>query len=837
VTSKRAKSTAPLRALDRPPVAETAASGEQGPRLVLWLSLAWFFGFSLFYYSFTLPNNHYGRFLILFSLPSLLPLTEFGSWGNLGQRADLFGIAALILAGAWGLGQLAMRVVRPPLERSSAGRDSVEHTFFAMALGMSAEGLLTLFCGLAGLLNRWIFIGIFAAAIVAECALRWRARGRNPHDNAPHGNEPAGLSRRTGHPARQLTQSAGVNPAARTSHDVAARTSHGSSPLFWLAVGTVIPFLVVMWLGSMTPEADYDVGTYHFEGPKEYFQNGRITFLPHNIYTNFPFLTEMFALLGMVLHGDWYWGAVAGKCALCACAPLTALGLYAAGRRWFSPAAGLVAAVVYLTTPWIDRVSIIALAEGGMTFFLFATLFAAMMAVERMQAGLSSRRWVFVTGLLAGSGMACKYTGLMQVVIPAAIGLVLAAWFVGERHGREKARSLAVMLAVFAAGVAVTTGPWLAKNLAFTGNPVYPLAHTIFGGRDWNSELNAKFVAAHSPKDHRLADLGTKVVDVMADNDWSSPLLFGLAPLALLVPRGRRISQALLLLVAYLIVTYWAFTHRIDRFWMPMIPVVALLAGVGAAASAARSWIWGSAFLIAIGILYNFGVVAGAFPDGSQICGYNALLTDLPAARRTAQSAGDPFVAYLNRALPDGAKVLTVGDSQVFDARFPVVYNTVFNPSIFQEWFAAAAPPGTSERDLPLKPPSEILAKLHAEGITHIYVDWDWIRRYREPGNYGYTDFVRPARFDRLMADGVLRSPISLGMMSLEGMTEREVYAYEASLPFARQCDDSRTVLFTGRFGVLSDQELATLKLLGPSLLTKSAGREVLINAQVFPVR
>ncbi len=70
-----------------------------------------------------------------------------------------------------------------------------------------------------------------------------------------------------------------------------------------------------MWLGSMTPDVDFDVGTYHFEGPKEYFQNGRITFLPHNVYTNFPFLTEMFALLGMVLHGDWYWGAVAGKCA------------------------------------------------------------------------------------------------------------------------------------------------------------------------------------------------------------------------------------------------------------------------------------------------------------------------------------------------------------------------------------------------------------------------------------------------------------------------------------------------------------------------------------------
>ena len=319
----------------------------------------------------------------------------------------------------------------------------------------------------------------------------------------------------------------------------------------------------------------------------------------------------------------------------------------------------------------------------------------------------------------------------------------------------------------------------------------------------------------------------------MADNDWSSPLLFGLAPLALLARRGRRISLALWLLVAYLFVTYWAFTHRIDRFWMPMIPVVALLAGIGAAGSTARTWIWGGGFLIALAVLFNFGIVAG-----TGYCGYNALLTDRQAARRTAENAGDPFVAYLNQALPKGAKVLSVGDSQVFDARFPVVYNTVFNPSIFQEWFAAAAAPGTSERDLPLKPASEILAKLHAEGITHVYVDWDWIRRYHEPGNYGFTDFVRPARFDRLMADGVLRTPVSLAMMSMEGMSDREKNAYEASLetPFARQTDDGRTVLFTGRFETLSDQDLAVLKQLGPSLLTRAAGRAVLINAQVFPV-
>jgi hypothetical protein len=816
VTTKRVKSIAPARAPGQVMADEKVGTGEQEPRLFLWLGLAWLVGFTLFFYSFTLPNDpaHVERFTILFSLPDLLPISAIWSthWGNLAQRVDLIGIAVLILTGAWGFGELALRIIRPSLERYSA-----ENTFFTMALGMSMVGLLTLFCGLVGLLNRWIFIGLFAAAIAAECLLRIRERQRSEDARASR-------SSRGGKP-----------PEARW---------HAAHPhLFWLALAVIVPFLFVMWCGSMTPDPDFDVRSYHFEGPKEYYQNGRITFLSHNVYTNFPFLTEMFALLGMVLHGDWYWGAVAGKSAIFAFVPLTALGLYAAGRRWFSPAAGLLAAVVYVTTPWIDRVTIYALAEGGLTFFLFATLFAAMMSVERLRAGLSAQPWIFITGLLAGSGMGCKYTGLMQVVIPAAVGLAVAAWFWGERHSRAEPvangvrfwtgnlRSLVVALAVFALGVAVTTGPWLLKNLYLTGNPVYPLAYTIFGGRDWSPALNAKFVPAHSPKDHRLSDLGTKVIDVMANNDWSSSLLFGLAPLALLAPRGRRISLAVWVLAAYLIVTYWAFTHRIDRFWMPLIPVVALLAGVGATWSSLRSWVLAGGSFIALAVWFNLGIVAG-----TSYCGYNALLSDRQAARRTAEGV-HPFMAYLNSALPKGSKVLCVGDQEVFDARFPVIYNTVFNPSFFREWCAApTAPPGTSERDWPLRPAGEILAKLHAEGITHVYVDWEWIRRYREPGNYGFTDFVRPSQFDRLQKDGVLGPPVSLGMMSQERMTEREKDAYGA-LPFTRQCVDGRPVLFTGRFDTLTDQEEAVLKELGPSLRTKSDGHDVIINAQVFPVR
>jgi hypothetical protein len=55
----------------------------------------------------------------------------------------------------------------------------------------------------------------------------------------------------------------------------------------------VTPFLLLMLFGAMTPSIDFDVKEYHLQGPKEFFQAGRIGFLEHNVYTSFPFLTEM----------------------------------------------------------------------------------------------------------------------------------------------------------------------------------------------------------------------------------------------------------------------------------------------------------------------------------------------------------------------------------------------------------------------------------------------------------------------------------------------------------------------------------------------------------------
>jgi hypothetical protein len=681
-------------------------------------------------------------------------------WEYSPQRLDLLAVMAVILAGAWGAGHLLLRALRlaPLLE-------PVERTVFAFGAGLSALSLATLFFGFAGILSRPVLGTVVGVCVVAELAARFLppfargGRGGGVDDKST--------------PVQQAVPIAipdRVHPTTKSE----IHRAH------WLVLATLAPFLLATLLAALLPSTDFDVNEYHFQGPKEFFLAGRIGFLEHNVYTSFPFGTEMLTLLAMVVRGDWYRGALAGKGVLMCFGPLTGLALFAAGRRWFGTTAGVLAAVFYLSTPWIFRISTIAYAEGGLCFYLFAALLALMIAIDWRSAGgalpLSGAhlRMFALAGLLAGSGMACKYPGLVSIVIPLGLAVV---WNVVVCRGK----SFWIAPTAFAAGAALAIGPWLAKNAIETGNPVYPLAYSVFGGRDWDAQLDKRWKKAHSPDTHSLASLEELALDVAVRSKWNSPLLFAFAPLALLAAAVRRRALVLWLYVGWLFLSCWLFTHRIDRFWVPLLPVVALLAGGGAAwwwdtlrwgcTGLARAGGFGRSWLAKLDILFGWCLIivplaaVGLFnleliAGWRGLCGYNDFLRDLNEAEQVAGQLTAPEIYWMNGHLPAGSKILSVGDAAVFEARFPIVYNTVFDRSLFEEWFAARH--GEPSDGAELREAATIQKVLAREGITHVYVCWREIVRYRSPGNYGYTEFITPERFGALRRLRVLAAPLPL---------------------------------------------------------------------------
>lgn len=695
------------------------------------------------------------RFDVLLALPDLLldAVSESsdgppGGWQFFPQRLPLIGSALMILSGAWGLGHIALRALQFRCD------DWPERTLAAFGTGLAGVSLLTLACGLLAqrlplAMSQTVTVVLLVALAGSEAALRIRERSVRPR-----------------------SESSAEISTARSLIRVGRKMLSGQIPFEVIARGAAVVvmavFLLAMALGSMLPPVEFDVREYHLGGPKEWFQTGSIHFLPHNIYTSFPFLTEMLLLTGMLLHGDWYMGALAGQLVLMTFAPLTALAACALARRWFGNAAGWLAALIYLTTPWTYLISITAWVEGALTFYLAATLLVVTGGTARPEDGWRQR--LILTGLLAGSAFGCKYPGLISVVIPLGS---FALWRSMREALADRGRTIRAALA-FGLGAGLTAGPWLLKNLMQTGNPVYPLATSLLGGLDRDPQLLANWQRAHAVPNYALSDLFGSLWRITVSSEWLSPLLFALAPLALMCRGQRKVVAGLCGYAAVLFLSWWLLTHRIDRFWIPLLPVVCVLAGSGTLMMTHRRARLVLAALIGAGTLFNLGLITTLHPAERNWLGdLNQLRT---AAERTV-----PGIALLNQSLPPGARVLMVGEAQIFDARFELRYNTVFDSSLFEEWCSAR--PAAAQETRSLLPVDVIRTRFQQEGITHIFVNWKELLRYRL--TYGSPDFLAPASLRQLQQNGLLRrrDDWPAGAIELSALSAHEIQELERWAP------------------------------------------------------
>ena len=199
--------------------------------------------------------------------------------GFIPQRFPHIFRATVILVMVWihgrGLTRFALRKLNIT---------AVERHVLTMAAGLAILSLSMLLAGLAG----WIAPAALAAPLAISLPLNFRPR-KGPATAPPQATQPT--------PSAELS----ITPSAAD-----LRAVRWVRPLVLLVA---VPASVCLLWGAMTPQTDFDVREYHLQGPKEWFQQGRISCLKHNVYTSFPFFSEMFCLAGMTLAGDWRSGA------------------------------------------------------------------------------------------------------------------------------------------------------------------------------------------------------------------------------------------------------------------------------------------------------------------------------------------------------------------------------------------------------------------------------------------------------------------------------------------------------------------------------------------------
>ncbi|PHR95418.1 MAG: hypothetical protein COA78_30210 [Blastopirellula sp.] len=619
------------------------------------------------------------------------------------DRVPVLLVASLICVVAYLVGRLVLDLLQVDQILTR-----LEVIVFSLGTGLGLLSLWTLIIGLAGLLQYPMAVMVPVTIVLIIAGKRWRSKWFDETESESKESSPA------------------------------------SFPYAWLIAASPILFCIV-W-GGLMPPYEYDVIEYHLQVPKEWYQAGQIEFLPHNVYAQMPMGAEMFALLAMIfIPGEdcWFAGALVGKTVIALFAPLTALAVYCAAKRWISQQAAIVAAVVLISTPWITKVAVTGLVDGVWAFYGFLALYAVLIwwfaasgnsekSHESQPAinGHIASKLLFLAGLLAGFAVACKYPALPLCVIPLAVWIAV---------GRKKFDWQPVL--IFGCGVLIACGLWFGKNWVQTGNPTYPLLGTTFGGESRTAEKIAQWDSAHAvPTDNSDNAIFDAVKNIGWKSPWTCVLLTPLIVLSLFT-KHRKLVGLLLGFSAFYLLVWWTATHRYDRFLIPLVPIGALLSGVGA------SWLSGRIGQLCTNALLGLSLLIGFLMINSlyAIKIDDRIFVSLSELRKSQeQSRG--AIKFLNNHVDVNQTVLMTGDSAPFYLKPNYLYHTCFDDSPL----------------LPLigKTAEERQQYLREHHIDYVYVNWSEINRFRSPGNYGFPDEVTPKLIEELQSQGILGPPV-----------------------------------------------------------------------------
>jgi len=610
------------------------------------------------------------------------------------SRLSVCGWAGLIFVGAVSIGMMVLRLVRLEPTRG------LDCALFGAGLGLGIVSAVTLVLGYAGICGPVPLSLMLVAFSIAGAGRLRSAWG-----------------------------------------DAMERLRRARGAFRWFVWAVIGLFFLMNLVRAYTPPHDYDSLEYHVAAPAAYDRAGRVRFLERNVYASFPQNVEMLHFLGMRLSRSPDEGVLVGQMVGGVTGLLAALALYRMLAGTVGREAGLFAAAFYYTWPGVTLYSGMPFVELPLIFYATLSAWGVLWAVRRRRTRPGPMGWTILSGAAAGLAVGVKYTAALLVFLP------LLAWVIvlSALRGTGPAECLRRAV-VFCLVALVCLAPWLVRNVIHTGNPTYPLLYSVFDGRHWDAQRDARWRHAHRPHgiltEHPLMALKEQAEDVLFFNERKASVLTLLfAPFCLLVPRRSRGVVAWMAAhwcLSFLL--YFLFTQWNSRFLDVGVPLLAGMSGVGAAVVARGRWkaatraLAGALLMVAPSRAINYQAAGGSI----------ALATG-------AQTVGSFFEGYgpyedmqfLNENLPSGARVLFLGEARTFYCRRDFVASTVFDLNPLEEMIAGCTTP------------EDLREAFRRAGVTHIYVDTFEVYRLQTTYRYRYRGKDDPAEREYLgMLDG-----------------------------------------------------------------------------------
>jgi len=231
-------------------------------------------------------------------------------------------------------------------------------------------------------------------------------------------------------------------------------------------IAVIALFVFIEIILALTPPIARDVLIHHLAIPKLWLKHGGFYDASWAEFSYYPMNVDLLYLIPLYFGNDIIPAFIH-----------MGFGVITAGLIYFylqnklGRLAGLLGAVIFISTPIIVRMSTIAYVDLGLVFFTTASVLTFIQWRDREY---KEHRWLFISAIAMGFALGTKYNALIVWFF-----LSLAIIFVYSRDTGKQGKAISYGSLFFVVSLIIFS-PWLIKNMILTGNPLYPLFKSIF---------------------------------------------------------------------------------------------------------------------------------------------------------------------------------------------------------------------------------------------------------------------------------------------------------------------------------------------------------------------
>ena len=528
-------------------------------------------------------------------------------------------------------------------------------------------------------------------------------------------------------------------------------------------IGVLALLIVAIVILSWVPPVSRDALSHHLAVPKLYLEHGGIFEIPSISFSYYPMNLDLLYMVALYFGND-----IIPKFIHFVFALLTAGLIFNYLKQRTGTVWALFGPLFFLSLPVIVKLSITVYVDLGLVFFSTAAILMLMRWLEsRFQIN-----FLLLAAICCGLALGTKYNGLIVLFI---LTLFIPFAFIRKsknllnvnkpeyKSSSVKNQFKALGYGAFFCAIALLVfSPWMMRNYAWKGNPVYPLYHHVFNRQnmvvtdpvDGRNEIDSRL--DHTPESKStVTKWGSFAIrKVVYNESWLeialipvriffqgqddnpqyfdgqlNPFLFLLPFFAFLQiknnPPVLKTEKKIWALFSILFVLYAYFqTDMRIRYIAPVIPPLVILATLGlqqiTTALVRRwpqrnNWMLPGAIFIMIAAIFvvNFSYIVRQF---HYVAPFSYIGKKIDRDAYIARYRPEHTIyRYANKHLPDEVKILGLflGNRRYYCDR-----DLRFDNNLFRQIIKGADSTTT------------ILAQLQRRGFTHLLIRYDLFNRW-----------------------------------------------------------------------------------------------------------